>query len=250
MSLPISIEAEDYDVTYEIKLVENIFVQSQIQDRCSIGYELYTEKTGKVITVTNNKYNGIECIEVLPVQMKEGMPLVIFLSGNGGYEYLEYNIFMQYIENGNKNSECIFIAPNNNSEYGSDTLNLIDFIDEVSEKYKVDKNRIIISGASAGAGQAAQLISENPDYFALGILISGYLGSIDKETKTPLLLAAGSGDEWSYAVPDKQIKWAEEINYNNGNAFFMLIEGANHIDTPNIFTLPQVWDLIYLAQKN
>lgn len=208
------------------------------------------QNTGKVKTITENRYNNIKCIEVIPVELKENLPLVVFLSGNNGYEYLEYNVFMQYIENGNKNSECIFVAPNNNYKYGANPVNLMKFIDEVAEKYKVDPNRIIISGASAGAGQAAQLISENPDYFSLGILISGYLEGIDKETKTPLLLAAGSGDEWSYAVPKKQIDWAEEINYNNGNAFFMLIDGANHIDTPNIFTLPQVWDLIYLAQKN
>lgn len=222
----------------------DIFEKAGIKDCYSKHEAQRGEYDGTMQLVRTNKYNGINCMEVLPLEMKENLPMLVFLPGTGGYEHLGSETFMRYAMNGRAGNDFILLAINTNSFNGATSEAQLQVIEEVAEKYRVDKSRIVISGASAGAGHAAALISEYPGYFALGILISGCLTGLDKNTKTPLLLVAGNGGEWGLALPKAQEAWAEEINSLGGNARFTLFDRARHVDTPSILAIPDVWTLI------
>jgi predicted peptidase len=152
--------------------------------------------------------------EIIPPNPKPNMALIIFLHGDGGhsnFDAMKSSAAFKAVENGSlyNGEEFIFIMPKSGpgsagaSDWLSDGIvnKLFGVIDKVSTDYKIDTNRIYLTGHSRGAIATWLLTDKYPNKFAAIMTISGD-GNIhpEKFKNIPIRAFAGTypNDNWAY----------------------------------------------------
>ena len=188
---------------------------------------------------TKEKYKTMNYFQMIPDNPTANMPLIIFLHGDG--ESKSFNSvgnlpISKYVSSKEayKAGKFIFIAPHQ-SNYSwtkeNTVATLMELIDKVANDYKVDKNRIILTGMSRGGIGTWYIANKYPNKFAAIVPMSGY-SSIDVNNFKNMPIWAISGnvgtDEKKYNSGMKEL--VNKVNKASGKnlAKMETINGAKH----------------------
>ncbi len=105
---------------------------------------------------------------------------------------------------------------------------LLKLLDEVIETYRVDPDRVYLTGASMGAGGAWELAGRAPERFAAfaPVCAHGGIGLAPKLTDLPIWGFHGSADEIIPIEPHQKL--IEAIHARGGQARLSVIPGGTH----------------------
>ena len=195
----------------------------------------------------------------VPENAVEGMPLVVYLHGDGevnqphslperGLSKLTKKVYGE---------EFPFLLLEPNTRIKSWTTGdipklLIELITMVVNDYGINMNKIIITGHSRGAIGVWDMISIYGDYFAAAVPVSSphQKGHIDylKAAEVPVWTFAGDiGDteRWYHQYLAKNV---EMINVSGGYGKFTVLEGCDHGKAKNKAYVAETFEWM-LAQE-
>lgn len=186
---------------------------------------------------------------------KEGSqsyPLVVFLHGAGergdnNESQLKHGVAEFVTDAARKDYPCFLVAPQcpvkrawsdlsggvkedpkfSETPIKEETL-LLDLIDSLSKEYRVDKDRIYVTGLSMGGFGTWNLVSRRPDLFAAAVPIcgGGDPSQAPKLTKLPIWAFHGDADR---AVPVERTRgMIAAIKEAGGSPKYTEYEGVGH----------------------
>lgn len=163
------------------------------------------------------------------------MPLVIYLHGDGSvgsYGSLKKGEAYPYLERA-YNGEQPFIMLQPNTRVRSWTNSTIvttlkELIDYVIKEYKINPDKVILSGGSRGGMGAWYFANKYPQIFSAFVPISG-TGNITasnfKDLPTWAFSSTSGSDSWNYSNMQSNVN---AINNAGGNAKFSGLSGYTH----------------------
>lgn len=183
--------------------------------------------------MSTNEATRLEYIARTPKNSTINSPLLIFLHGHGGNENNFFSLPNHFPDNWLVVSvrAPYNIGPNSYRWYdvkmvdGKITINieeeetsrkkLLELIKDISVKYKVDRNKIVVAGFSQGANMAQSIGIGEPKFVSGFGVFSGrfveefipYINKSDDLKNTKAFLSHGTGDHMlpiTYASENKQ----------------------------------------------
>lgn len=181
-----------------------------------------------------------------PDNATEHMPLIVYLHGTGAIGNSVYNemnpAISKAIEVYGEVFPFILLAPSSmfRNSWRQDHMPYLvkALIDDIAERYNVDRTKIIIIGHSMGAGGVMRQIELFGDYYSAAVPVS--LTNTDNVDITacldvPIWGFAGT-EEAPYDYNMKKL--FVKINDSGGKALFSALEGAEHGNSADFaFTL-------------
>lgn len=237
----------NYDYNKHIKLLESI---------SKIGDNEYKDKLNKFFLELNlenplniekglfeKTYRNMSYYEVIPPNPVENMAMIIYLHGDGGHSKNNYNTY--YMANGScyKKEEFIYIAPTHKDFKNGKTWESQGIIDELKElidkivlDYKIDKERIIITGESRGAIGVWDIASKYSNYFSSIVPISCRASKFNPASFKNSYVWAISGDQGMEKDYSNMMQnYVNQINSSGGNAKYTKMLGKSHSDMMGTF---------------
>ncbi len=177
---------------------------------------------------------------IAPENAVEGMPLLVFLHGDGNRawpESLENNPLRSSIDEiYGGDAPFLTLMPNTRLyswTAGSIAQTLLNLIESTAETYSADTDKIMICGHSRGAIGTWYYISSYPELFSAAMPIScGCDEPLDFEAmaKVPVWGFCGNlGDDGTHYLPAME-RIARGINEAGGNAKIDILEGCGHAE--------------------
>ena len=189
-----------------------------------------------------------------PTNAIEDMPLIVYLHGGSGKgDDLELitavDGFPQYLRDGKLAPNAYVIVPQVSSEYkgwGESKADVMKLISYVTEEYKIDGDRISLTGHSMGGSGAWMLALAYPDTFSAVAPLSGSVKLSDDNINKlkDMSVWAIVGTEDTIVDPQSSINFIAELAKVNENAGLTELEGADHFSVPNLSYLSGEFDLI------
>ena len=182
------------------------------------------------------------------------MPLVVYLHGGSGKGddlalITAVDGFPQYLRDGRISPDAYVIIPQVSSSYrgwGEMKASVIELISAVTEEYKIDKNRISLTGHSMGGTGTWMLALAYADVFSAVAPLSGSVTLSDvnlkKLSSLPILAVVGSDD--TVVDPESSKNFIAELSLVNENASIIELVGADHFEVPRLSYLSDEFDLI------
>jgi predicted esterase len=207
----------------------------------------YTEIQNKSIASGTNGY-----VEYLPENYSQGQfPVVIFLHGvgergNGANELFKVSSIgpTSFIKWTSWRPNVIMIAPQWNSPSTWPTPEMVDqVINYVTTNYRVDKNRVYLTGLSMGGGATwdyASSSSARAGKLAAILPVCGYSGgwSTAGTISAANLPVLATHNRWDPTVPyDMSVSWVNNINAGKPTPAALLLSYNN--------TTHNAWDSTY-----
>jgi len=129
----------------------------------------------------------------------DNWPLVLFLHGSGergeDIEKVKIHGPPKLVSQG-KTFPFVLVSPQcpGGSRWNAEELS--KFVDELTNTYRIDWQRLYVTGLSMGGSGTWSLVAANPDKFAAAMPMcgSGDLDSIEKLAKTPIWVLVGAKD--------------------------------------------------------
>lgn len=176
------------------------------------------------------------------------VPLVLFLHGLGDkLERLKKGGLPRQVEQ-KKDFPFILVTPQNPGK-GWDAQALNVLLDDVVAKYKVDKDRIYVTGLSMGGFGTWSLAAAYPDKFAAAIPIcgGGNPASARKIKDLPIWVFHGGKD--TIVPPSRSEAMVKALkDAGAANVKFTLYPDAGHDSWTATYKNPEVWEWL-LKQK-
>lgn len=181
------------------------------------------------------------------------MPLIVYLHGDGETYSLKsitklplYNFILDsYMDN-----SFIFIAPHRSKRdwiSKSVSLNLKELIDSVVDEHHINKNKIIIMGASRGSMGVWNMISLYGDYFSAACPISWHPTTelnYNNLVKVPIYAISGNRGYPEKMVNSKMTDTVNRINELGGKAFINTYNGETHDTIAAAFPNKELLDIL------
>ncbi len=175
---------------------------------------------------------------IVPENAVEGMPLLVFLHGDGNRalpESLEYNALRCSIDEiyGGE-APFLTLMPNTRLySWTQDSIDdtLVDLVEHIAESCICDTSKILLTGHSRGAIGTWYLISTYPELFSAAAPVSCGCDEIldyDAMAQVPVWGFAGNiGRDGTHYLPAME-RIAEKINDAGGNAKIDVLDGCDH----------------------
>ena len=193
----------------------------------------------KYVDINTSEY--LEYYLYIPENAVIGMPMIIFLHGDGEVGQLEslenYGMISQAREIYGDEFPFIAVSPCTQIPTWTDNHipeTLMGLIENVAATYSVDQQQIIITGHSRGAMGVWYLISTYGDYFSAAVPVScGTDKYLDYSNlcSVPILAFAGTSGEAENIYQQAMRTIVDNIIQAGGNAQLILLEGSEHKDT-------------------
>ena len=196
-------------------------------------------------TFTMQQYASIKYWLYTPENPKKDMPLIVYLHGGSGKgDDLELitavDGFPQYVKDKKVCPDAYIIMPQVSSDYkgwGDIKANLMKLINFVKTEYKIDENKISLTGHSMGGTGTWQLALAYPNTFSAIAPLSGSVkftdANISKLKNTPVWAIVGEVDK--IVDPSSSISFIEELQKINPKAKITVITGADHFAVPTSY---------------
>jgi predicted peptidase len=184
---------------------------------------------------------------------KDAWPLVVFLHGAGergdDLERVKVHGPPKLIEKG-KDFPAIVVSPQcaPGRWWHAQLLELTALIDEIEAKYKVDKDRIYLTGLSMGGFGTWALAAYTPDRFAaiMPICGGGEMLAARALAHVPTWVFHGAKDP---IVPlNRSETMVQALEKLKGNVKFTVYPDALHDSWTATYDNPEVWEWLF-AQK-
>lgn len=200
---------------------------------------------------------GINYLLYLPkdYDQKDKIPLMLFLHGAGergaDLELVKKHGPPKLIDEG-KDLPFIVVSPqcSANSWWPTETFTLLALIDDLCKNYKVDEDKIYVTGLSMGGYGTWSLAIQNPDRFAavLPICGGGDLHSICKIGNLPVWAFHGEKD---VVVPVKESKeLVDKLKICGGNVELTVYPEANHDSWTETYNNSKIYDWLLSHSKS
>ena len=189
-----------------------------------------------------------------PANATENMPLIVYLHGGSGkgddLELItDVDGFPQYLRDGKINPNAYVIIPQVSSSYKgwgemkSDVMKLISF---VRNEYKIDENRISLTGHSMGGTGVWMIALAYPNTFSAIAPLSGSVNLTDTniENLKNVSVWAIVGSEDKIVDPQSSIDFIAELEKVNDKAKLTELDRADHFAVPNMSYLSNDFKLI------
>ena len=183
---------------------------------------------------------------------KESWPLLLFLHGAGergdNLDLVKMHGPPKLIEAGNEFPFIVVSPQCPTGNRGWQAHELSALLDEITEKYKVDKDRIFVTGLSMGGYGTWSLAAFSPDRFAALVPIcgGGDPHTAARLAHVPIWVFHGAKD------PVVPVKRSEEmvaaLNKANGNVTFTVYPEAGHDSWTEAYNTPELFEWL-LQQK-
>jgi predicted peptidase len=122
-------------------------------------------------------------------------------------------------------------------------------VDDVARDYKLDPQRVYLTGLSLGGAGAFFLGGRLTDTFAAIITVCGFGDTADAAglAKTPIWIWHGSADR---NVPVKQSReMADAIKKAGGEVKFTEIPGGDHFIWDKVYSDPELWKWVFAQRR-
>ena len=183
----------------------------------------------------SNAQRAIKYHAYVPEGATEGMPLIVYLHGDGSvndFNHLKTSEMIAQVKSVyGDNFPFIALQPMTDeyswtSDWKVDAV--AELIQKTAETYHCDPNKIIISGGSRGCEGCWAVANKYPELFSACVPISG-VGNINVQNFTDIPIVAfstpSSSDNWNYS---QMSAYVQQINQAGGNATFVSKSGYNH----------------------
>lgn len=182
------------------------------------------------------------------------MPLIVYLHGGSGKGddltlITGVDGFPQYLRDGKIAPEAYVIIPQVSSDYkgwGEMKDSVISLISSVSAEYKINDEKISLTGHSMGGTGAWMLALAYADVFSAVAPLSGSVtlsdANIEKLKDMPVFAVVGSDD--TIVDPQSSKDFITELAKVNSNATIVELDGADHFEVPSMTYLSSDFDLI------
>ena len=194
---------------------------------------------------------GYNFLLYVPEQYHEteaALPVVVFLHGKS-LTGTDLNMVTRYgtidaLRRG-LDLNAIVIAPQT-SKVGWIEKNVMNTVDFVAKRYRVDLNRIYVFGMSMGGWGAFKVAAAYPDRIAAAIaMCGGYTGSVEPLTAVPLWIIHGTNDDvtpfsCSSSIVKKMVATgkADRLQYT-------WLSGCNHSILARAFQLKEPYQWLF-----
>jgi len=201
-------------------------------------------KSGSAEGVVKVKFNYLAALPE-GYEKQEKWPLVLFLHGAGergdDLEKLKVHGPPMQVSKGRK-FPFILVAPqcpDGHWWYGNE---LSAFLDEIEQKYKVDKDRIYVTGLSMGGYGTWSLAGYNPKRFAAIVPICG--GGTPYLTRyyTDLPVWAFHGDQDGVVTLRNSEELIAALKSRGSDARLTVYEGVGHNSWSETYDNPEVYE--------
>jgi len=187
-------------------------------------------------TFTSSAGKNMQYYAYVPNNATEGMPLILFLHGDGSVNNMNAlktgEMARAVKKTYGDDFPFIFVQPMTEVTSWSkdgrlDTL--AELVQQVAKDYKCDPNKIVLAGHSRGGNGTWEMIQAHPELFSAAVPISGIDRKINPAncTKIPIVAVStpDSSDNYNYGYNQSTVK---EINNAGGNASFVSANGYGH----------------------
>ena len=181
---------------------------------------------------------------------KQRWPLMLFLHGAGesGTNLDKLKILgPPKIVETRPDFPFVLVSPQTAREgWNPDTLNAL--LDEVLRKYRVDKDRVYVTGASMGGSGTWRLAAAHPERFAAIVPVCGRGDPADaaKLARLPIWVFHGAKDPVVRIASEKAM--VEAIEAAGGNVKFTIYPDAGHNIWTETYNNPELYEWL-LKQK-
>jgi predicted peptidase len=183
---------------------------------------------------------------------KESVPLMLFLHGAGergdDLQVVKKNGPPKLIEEGQA-FPCIVVSPQCPKDKSWETFELSALLDEIVEKYKVDKDRIYVTGLSMGGFGTWALAATSPKRFAAIVPICG--GGDPRSAKRivhlPIWVFHGAKDRT--VPPELSEQMVEALKKNGGNVRFTVYPEAEHDSWTASYANPELFEWLFQQKR-
>jgi predicted peptidase len=195
----------------------------------------------------------MSCLLYLPkgYEQQESWPLLLFLHGSGergdDLELVKKHGPPKLIAAG-KDFPCIVVSPQCPKERRWEPIELIALLNDLGEKYRVDGNRIYVTGLSMGGFGTWQLASYAPDRLAAiaPICGGGEKYWVKQFAQLPVWAFHGAKDT---GVPlERSQVMVDELKKNGGNPKLTIYPEAGHDSWTETYDNPELYKWL-LEQK-
>ena len=172
-----------------------------------------------------------------PSSVNEGLPLILYLHGDGGARSDGSSPFLTAARNyfGNE-LPFILVTPAGGmwAETNGRLAELKSIIDTVCDKYKCNTRKISITGHSRGSIGTWHMINNYPNFFYSAIPVSCGSYSINYKNfiNTKIRAYGGNSGSNESRYSSEMKSNVDNINKAGGNATFTLLNGVGHGGTP------------------
>ena len=185
-------------------------------------------------------------------EAKESVPLMLFLHGAGErgddvQKVKKWGVPMQ-IEAG-RAFPCIVVSPQCPKDGSWQPFELTALLDEIVEKYKVDQDRIYVTGLSMGGFGTWAMAATSPKRFAAIVPICG--GGDPQSAKRivhiPTWVFHGAQDK---TVPlERSEIMVEALKKNGGNVRFTVYPEVGHESWTPAYDTPELYDWLFQQKR-
>jgi predicted peptidase len=198
---------------------------------------------------------GINYLLYFPKDYLEdkSFPLILFLHGAGergdDLKLVTKQGIPKLIEEG-KDFPFVVVSPQCPTDKKWNTKALIALIDEIILKYKIDEDRIYVTGLSMGGNGTWRLSAEIADRLAAVIPICGWSDPFD-------ICSLGNLPVWAFhgakdlivPVTSSQVL-VDRINYCKGNAKITIYPDAGHDSWTETYNNPEIYEWLLSHSKS
>lgn len=172
-------------------------------------------------------------VEYAPETIKENLPLIVFMHGAGerdhgnGLSVADKHGFNKVFQDGNY--EFIYLVPQipSTTFWGAKQESIISFIKNAIKKYKVNENRVYLTGVSMGGCATWQTAMSAPELFAAIVPMCGIGYPWNANVlNMPIWVFHGADDKAVSVTNSDQI--VEVLTQNGKNVKYTRYDGVGH----------------------
>ena len=190
-----------------------------------------------------------------PKDTKLKIPLIVFLHGSG-----ERGNNLEIVKNHSpftyKNlikEPVAILAPQCPENTWWDTDAVYFLIKEISEKYKIDKDRIYLTGLSMGGWGTLKLAGEHPEMFAAVAAVCAptdrvMLATVDNYKDLNIKLFHGGMDD--VVLPENAFNFYQKLHPVNPKAELTIFPNDNHNSWDSTYSDQKLYDWMLSLTKN
>ncbi len=190
-----------------------------------------------------------------PKDTKSKIPLIVFLHGSG-----ERGSNLEIVKNHSpftyKNlikEPVAILAPQCPENTWWDTDAVYFLIKEISEKYKIDKDRIYLTGLSMGGWGTLKLAGEHPEMFAAVAAVCAptdrvMLATVDNYKDLNIKLFHGGMDD--VVLPENAFNFYQKLHPVNPKAELTIFPNDNHNSWDSTYSDQKLYDWMLSLTKN
>lgn len=191
----------------------------------------------------------------MPEKTKTKIPLIVFLHGSGerGSNLEIVKAHSPFTYRSLIKEPVAILAPQcpENSWWDTDAVYFL--IKEISEKYKIDKDRIYLTGLSMGGWGTLKLAGEHPDMFAAVTAVCAptdrvMLANIHNYKDLNIKLFHGGMDD--IVLPENAFNFYQKLHPVNPEAELTIFPNDNHNSWDSTYSDQKLWDWMLSLKKN